>query len=437
MSDDNDLFGQATRGERFNEMPLAKRMAPRTLAEFAGQEHIVGPGKLLRRAIEADRVSSVIFSGDPGTGKTALANVIATQTNSEFVTLNAVHAKVADIRAVVEKAKQTRAMYGKKTTLFIDEIHRFSKTQQDALLPDVEAGVITLIGATTENPYFSIIPALVSRSQVFEFRPLKVEDLKKLISNALNDERGLKKYRVDIAPDAIEHLIDMAGGDARKVLNGLELAAVTTLPAKDGSVHIDRTIIEESMQKKKVVYAEDQHYDVISAFIKSMRGTDPDATLYWLGKMLYAGEDPRFIARRIIICAAEDVGNADPQALVVATSALQAVSEIGMPEGRIILAQAAVYVACAPKSNASYKGIDAALSDIEQGMDLQVPLHLQNAVYDGEKKAGKGRDYIYPHDAPFGYVAQEYLPQKRPYYIPVDRGYEKKIRDWLLFLKKK
>lgn len=434
MSAGKDLFTQATERERFTEMPLARRMAPKNLNQFAGQEHIVGPGKLLRRAIEADRVSSVIFSGDPGTGKTALANVIAEQTNAEFVTLNAVHAKVADIREVVEKAKQDRAMYHKKTILFIDEIHRFSKVQQDALLPDVEDGVVTLIGATTENPYFSIIPALVSRSQVFEFKPLERKHLRQIIDNALKDDRGLSRYKVDISADATEHLIDMSGGDARKVLNGLELAVLTTMPGKDGVIHVDRTIIEESVQKKKVVYDEDEHYDVISAFIKSMRGTDPDAVLYWLAKMIYAGEDPLFIARRIVICAAEDVGNADPQALVVANAALQTVREIGMPEARIILAQAAVYVACAPKSNASYMGIDAALGDIKNGLDLPVPSHLMNAVYEGEKQAGKGKGYIYPHNSPNGYAPQEYLPQKKKYYAPTDRGYEKKIREWLAHL---
>jgi putative ATPase len=433
----DDLFQRATAGARFQEMPLARRMVPRDLSEFIGQEHIVGPGKLLRRAIEADRVFSIIFSGDPGTGKTALSNVIARQTNSDFITLNAVHAKVSDIRAVIEKAKETRAMYGKKTILFIDEIHRFSKVQQDALLPDVEDGVVTLIGATTENPYFSIIPALVSRSQVFELKPLNKEDLKKIIRNAISDERGLKNYKLDLPADAEEHLINMAGGDARKVLNGLELAAVTTLPGKDKVVHLDRAIIEDSIQKMTVVYSEDDHYDVISAFIKSMRGTDPDAVLYWLGKMIYAGEDPLFIARRIVICASEDIGNADPQALVIANNALQAVREIGMPEARIILAQAAVYVACAPKSNAAYKGIDAALADIKQGLNMPVPLHLKNAVYEGEKKEGKGAGYKYPHSYPGGYTPQEYLPQNKKYYIPVERGYEKKIREWLAALGKK
>ncbi|MBU0580303.1 MAG: replication-associated recombination protein A, partial [Candidatus Margulisbacteria bacterium] len=338
MSADKTLFQAAVEKTRFSEMPLAKRMIPRTLDEFVGQKHIIGPGKLLRRAIEADRVQSIIFGGNPGTGKTALANVIANQTKSEFVKLNAVHSKVADIREVVAKAKENRELYGKKTILFIDEIHRFSKTQQDALLPDVEDGTVTLIGATTENPYFSVISSLISRSQIFEFKPLAKQELFEIIDRALQAEQGLKKYKVNISQEAKEHLIKAAAGDARKVLNGLEIAVCTTKPNAQGVVDVTVEIAEESVQKKYVVYGEDDHYDIISAFIKSMRGTDPDAVLYWLGKMIYAGEDPRFIARRIVICAAEDVGNADPQALVVANSAMQAVAEIGMPEARIILA---------------------------------------------------------------------------------------------------
>jgi putative ATPase len=437
MSTNNDLFQAAYDKRKFWEMPLAKRMVPRSLTEFIGQEQIVGEGRLLRRAIEADRVQSVILGGNPGTGKTALANVIAEQTDSIFIRLNAVHAKVADIRRVVEQAKRDRAEYHKKTILFIDEIHRFSKTQQDALLPDVEEGTVVFIGATTENPYFSVIPALVSRAQIFELKPLNNEDLSRVIDNALQDERGLKKQKISLPQESKDHLIKVAGGDARKVLNGLEIAALTTVPSKDGTINLTSDIIEESVQKKKVVYGENEHYDVISAFIKSMRGTDPDAALYWLGKMIYAGEDPRFIGRRIVICAAEDVGNADPQALVVANAAMQAVAQIGMPEARIILAQAAVYVASAPKSNASYTAIDDVLADIKNGLDLPVPLHLQNAVYEGEKKDGKGQDYKYSHSYPNGYVKQEYLPADKKYYIPTDRGYEKKIGDWLKFLDQK
>ncbi|MFC1517624.1 replication-associated recombination protein A [Candidatus Margulisiibacteriota bacterium] len=446
MSAASDLFEVATEKTRFKEMPLARRMAPNSLEEFVGQEHIIGKGKLLRRAIEADRVQSIIFSGNPGVGKTALANVIAQQTNSQFVRLNAVHSKVADIREVVAKAKDDRAMYGKKTILFIDEIHRFSKTQQDALLPDVENGTVTLIGATTENPYFSVISSLISRSQVFEFKPLTKKDLYKVIDNALHSKRGLKEYKISLSEEAKKHLIDAAAGDARKVLNGLELAAYTTPPDSKGVINLSVDIIEESVQKKYVVYGDEEHYDIISAFIKSMRGSDPDAVLYWLGKMIYAGEDPRFIARRIVICASEDVGNADPQALIVSNAAMQAVAEIGMPEARIILAQAAVHVACAPKSNASYVGIDAALSDIKNGVDHPVPMHLKNAVYEGEKKegkpssaeatAGRGKGYKYAHSYPKGWVQQEYLPGGKKYYEPTDRGYEQKIQDWLKSLKK-
>lgn len=429
------LFQAATKKNRFKEMPLAKRMIPLNLNEFVGQEHIVGPGKLLRRAIEADRVQSIIFSGAPGIGKTALANVIATQTGSNFIKLNAVHSKVADIRQVVAKAKEDRAMYNKKTILFVDEIHRFSKTQQDALLPDVEDGTVTLIGATTENPYFSVISSLISRSQVFEFKSLSKENLNRLIDNALKSEKGLKHYKVEISDQAREHLIKAAAGDARKVLNGLELAVRTTKLDSNGVVNIGIEEAEESVQKKYVVYGEEEHYDIISAFIKSMRGSDPDAALYWLGKMIYAGEDPRFISRRIVICAAEDVGNADPQALVVTNSAMQAVAQIGLPEARIILAQAAVYVACAPKSNASYKGIDAVLGDIKNGVDFPVPMHLKNAVYQGEKDEGKGFGYKYAHSYPKGYVQQEYLPEKKEYYKPTENGFEKKIKEWLKYLR--
>ncbi|GBR77261.1 putative AAA family ATPase, partial [Candidatus Termititenax persephonae] len=347
-------------------IPLAKRLAPQDFAEFVGQEHIVGEGRLLRRAIEVDRLNSLIFAGPPGTGKTALANLIARKTQADFVQLNAVNSKVAELREVIEKAKETLAFQKRRTILFLDEIHRFNKTQQDALLPDVESGVIILIGATTENPYFSVNPALISRSQVFEFKALTAAESRQIIANCLQKYPSLVMDK-----DAQEHLIAMAGGDARKILNAIDLAALTT-PEQDKQIHLTLGIIEESIQKKQVVYDESAHYDIISAFIKSMRGSDPDAALYWLAKMIYAGEDPRFIARRIVICASEDVGNADPLALLVANAALTTVAEIGYPEARLTLAQAAVYVATAPKSNAAYSAINQALADVESGVDFAV-----------------------------------------------------------------
>ncbi|MDR1323618.1 MAG: replication-associated recombination protein A [Candidatus Margulisbacteria bacterium] len=411
-------------------MPLAKRMAPQDFAEFVGQEHIVGEGRLLRRAIEADRLNSLIFSGPPGTGKTALANLIARKTQAEFIQLNAVNSKVADLREVIEKAKETLAYHKRRTILFLDEIHRFNKAQQDALLPDVESGVIILIGATTENPYFSVNPALISRSQVFEFKTLTAAESLQIIENCL------QKYpNIIMADDAKKHLVLMAGGDARKILNAIDLAILTT-PEKEKKIQITLGVIEESIQKKQIVYDESAHYDIISAFIKSMRGSDPDAALYWLAKMIYAGEDPRFIARRIVICASEDVGNADPLALLVANAALTTVAEIGYPEAKLTLAQAAVYVATAPKSNASYLAINKALADVESGVDFAVPPHLLNAVYEQEKKKGKGSGYKYAHDFPNAYVKeQKYLPEDRKYYTPSNRGYEKKIQDWLKWLK--
>ncbi|GBR73099.1 putative AAA family ATPase [Candidatus Termititenax aidoneus] len=411
-------------------MPLAKRMSPQDFAEFVGQEHIVGEGRLLRRAIEADRLNSLIFSGPPGTGKTALANLIARKTQAEFIQLNAVNSKVAELREVIEKAKATLAYHKRRTILFLDEIHRFNKAQQDALLPDVESGVIILIGATTENPYFSVNPALISRSQVFEFKALTGPESLQIIENCL------RKYpNIAMDDDAKKHLVLMAGGDARKILNAIDLAVLTT-PEKEKKIQITLSIIEESIQKKQIVYDESAHYDIISAFIKSMRGSDPDAALYWLAKMIYAGEDPRFIARRIVICASEDVGNADPLALLIANAALTTVAEIGYPEARLTLAQAAVYVAAAPKSNAAYSAINQALADVESGVDFAVPPHLLNAVYEQEKKKGKGSGYKYAHDFPNAYVKeQKYLPENRKYYTPSNRGYEKKIQDWLKWLK--
>ncbi len=413
-------------------------MRPRDLSEFAGQEHILGPGKLLRRAIEADRLMSLILYGPPGVGKTALAHLIAERGNAHFVPLNAVTAGVADIRKVAQESALERTSSGKRTILFIDEIHRFTRVQQDALLPDVERGNITLIGASTSNPFFAIIPALSSRSQIFEFKPLKDEDIKTLLLRALADkERGLGNLAVKLEPEAQDFIIARSNGDARRALNALELGVLSTAPDASGTILYDLHTAEESIQKKALVYDEDEHYDTISAFIKSMRGSDPDATLYWMAKMIYAGEDPLFIARRIVIAASEDVGNADPRAIFVATAAYQAVERIGMPEGSIPLAQAALYVAAAPKSNASYLGIKEAMKDIEEGRLLPVPDHLKDAHYKGAARLGRGKGYRYPHDYPGHYVAQDYLPQKREYYRPTEQGEEKRIKERLAGLKKR
>jgi putative ATPase len=418
--------------------PLAWRMRPHVLSEFVGQKHILGTGKLLRRAIETDRFMSLILYGPPGVGKTALAHLIAEQSSAHFVSLNAVTAGVADIRKVTHEAMQERVQSDKRTVLFIDEIHRFTRVQQDALLPDVERGNITLIGASTQNPFFAIIPALSSRSQIFEFKPLDHEDLKTLILRALADkDRGLGNLAVTLTPDALDLIIAKSNGDARRVLNALELGVLSTAPGPDGVILYDLHTAEESIQKKALVYDEDEHYDTISAFIKSMRGSDPDATLYWMAKMIAAGEDPLFIARRIVIAASEDVGNADPRALFVAVSAFQAVERIGMPEGKLPLAQAAVYIASAPKSNASYLGIKEAMKDIEEGQLMPVPDHLKDSSYKGAGRLGRGKGYRYPHDFPGHYTAQDYLPQKREYYRPSEQGEEKRIKDRLAGLKKR
>ncbi len=399
--------------------PLAYRMAPATLDQYAGQDHIIGKGKLLRRAIEADRITSLILYGPPGTGKTALARVIANRTQAHFEWLNAAVAGIEDLRKIIQSAKARRANRV-RTVLFLDEIHRFNKLQQDVLLPDVEEGVITLIAATVENPFFYVNSALISRSQVFELKPLGAESLLKILDAALQDrDRGLGNMKIQVDSDALRHIAKMSDGDARKALSALELAALTTSPAEDGLVHITLETAEQSIQKKAVLYDKkgDQHYDTISAFIKSMRGSDPDAAVYYLAKMLYAGEDPRFVARRIVICASEDVGNADPMALVVATSALRAVEFVGMPEARIPLAQAAIYIASAPKSNACYRAIEAAMADMESEETMETPDHLKSGGYSGAKKLGHGEGYKYPHDYG-GQVEQEYLKKRRSYYKP-------------------
>jgi len=415
----------------FGHQPLAARMRPRDLSEFVGQSHILGPGVLLRRAIEADRIQSLIFFGPPGTGKTSLAQIIARQTRSKFERISGVESNVAEMRRVLASAANRLENKGQSTIFFIDEIHRFNKAQQDVLLPDVEGGVVRLIGATTHNPFFFINAPLVSRSQVFELRPLAEAELYVLLQRALADpDRGLGGLKIQADEAALRHLARLSDGDARKALNALEIAALTTAPAADGVIHLDLTVAEQSIQKKAVVYDdEDAHYDTISAFIKSMRGSDPDATLYWLAKMIHAGEDPRFIARRIVIHAAEDVGLADPMALVLANAAFQAAEFIGWPEARIPLAEAAIYIATATKSNSTVLAIDAALKDVESGRTLAVPEHLRDASYRGAKRLGHGQGYQYAHDHPGHFVAQDYLGAAKCYYEPTEQGVEKKIKE--------
>lgn len=432
-TDKRDLFEQKVKRGTTDE-PLAVKMRPRNLKEFVGQTHILGPGKLLTRAIEADRITSLILYGPPGTGKTALAHVISNITKSHFVQINATTSGVQELRREIDAAKLRRSLYNKKTILFIDEIHRFNKAQQDVLMPDVEEGVVTLIGATTYNPFFSIAAPLISRSLVFELKPLSESELSAILNNALKDkERGLGKLPLSVDRKAFEFLAKLSDGDARRALNGLEVAALTTAKSKDGTIHITLEAACESIQKKAVVYDkdEDAHYDTISAFIKSMRGSDPDAALYWLAKMLYAGEDPRFIARRIVICAAEDVGLADPQALVIANAALQISEFVGLPECRIPLAEACVYIACAPKSNSAYVGIEKALKDVEEGRTLEVPTHLKDASYYGAEKLGHGKGYKYAHSFKGHFVEQEYIPKKKIYYEPTEIGYEKVFKERL------
>jgi putative ATPase len=420
-----------TTPESSRHQPLAARMRPRTLSEFAGQTHILGPGQLLRRAIEADRIQSLIFFGPPGTGKTSLAQIIARQTKSKFERLSGAESNVADMRRVLSAAANRLENTGQPTILFIDEIHRFNKAQQDVLLPDVESGVVRLIGATTHNPFFFVNSPLVSRSQIFELRPLSEDDLFSLLQRALADtERGLGYMKIRADENALRHLAKISDGDARKALGALEIAALTTAPDKKGVVHIDLDAAEQSIQKKAVVYDdEDAHYDTISAFIKSMRGSDPDAALYWLAKMIHAGEDPRFIARRIVICAAEDVGLADPMALVLANAALSVSEFVGWPEARIPLAEATIYIATANKSNSAYLAIDAALADVKSGRTLPVPEHLRDTHYQGAERLGHGKGYEYAHDHPGHFVAQDYLGADKIYYQPTDQGVEKKIKE--------
>ena len=427
-----DLFSQGRKAQIEKESPLANRMRPRTLEAYVGQEHIIGPGRLLRRAIQADQLSSLIFYGPPGTGKTTLAMVIANSTQSHFITINAVLAGVKEIREAIETAQERRNLYGQRTTLFVDEVHRWNKAQQDALLPHVENGLIILIGATTENPYFEVNKALVSRSRVFQLKPLTEDDLRQVARAAVEDEeRGYGRFAIDLQPDALDHLVSVANGDARGVLNALELAVETTPPNDDGVRVITLDVAEESIQQRAVLYDKDgdTHYDTISAFIKSLRGSDPDAALYWMAKMLYAGEDPRFIFRRMAIFASEDVGMADPQALGVLISCWQSFERIGMPEGRFPLSQAALYLATAPKSNTTFSFFDA-LSTVEKEQEDEVPNHLKDANRDKEG-FGHGKGYLYPHSYREHWVAQQYLPtalQGKLFYQPSDQGYEREIQ---------
>ena len=435
-----DLFDYMREDKMEKESPLASRLRPRTLDEIVGQQHILGRDKMLYRAIKADKLSSIILYGPPGTGKTTIAKVIANTTSAAFTQINATVAGKKDMEQVVQEAKDRMGMYGKRTILFVDEIHRFNKGQQDYLLPFVEDGTLILIGATTENPYFEVNGALISRSVIFELKPLSAEDIGVLIRRAVYDtERGMGSYGAEISDDAVDFLADISGGDARMALNAVELGVLTTEPSADGKIHITVDVASECIQRRVMRYDKngDNHYDTISAFIKSMRGSDPDAAVYYLAKMLYAGEDIKFIARRIMICAAEDVGNADPMALTVAVSASQAIERIGMPEAQIILSQAAIYVATAPKSNSAVNAIFEAMDNVKK-MKTTVPSYLQDAHYDGAANMGRGIGYKYAHDYPNHYVEQQYLPDEikdEKFYHPSDNGHEKDIKEWMNFLK--
>ena len=431
-----DLFDYMREQNKENESPLASRLRPVTLDEVVGQEHIIGKDKLLYRAIKADKLSSILFYGPPGTGKTTLAKVIAHTTSAAFLQINATSAGKKDMETVVQQAKDNAGMYGKKTILFVDEIHRFNKGQQDYLLPFVEDGTIILIGATTENPYFEVNGALLSRSVIFELKPLTTDNIKTLLERAITDkDRGMGSYQAEATKEALDFLAEISGGDARMALNAVELAILTTPRSDDGLIHVTKEVVTECIQKRAVRYDKtgDNHYDTASAFIKSMRGSDPDAAIYYLARMLYAGEDIKFIARRIMICAAEDVSNADPMALVVATSAVQAVERIGMPEAQIILAQAVSYVASAPKSNSAVNAIQEAMEAVQAEGMATIPPHLQDAHYKSAGKLGHGTGYKYAHDYPNHYVSQQYLPDElvgRTFYRPTSNGYEKKIQEY-------
>jgi putative ATPase len=434
-----DLFHDIHEANLKKAQPLAARMRPRSLEEFVGQEHFIGPGKLLRRMLQADRLNSLIFYGPPGTGKTALAHVIAQHTHCRFCQINAVSAGIKDVREILEEARTELQQTGMRTILFVDELHRFNRAQQDVLLPDVEEGIIILIGATTQNPFFAINSPLLSRSQIFTFEPLTRDQIKSIIQTALTDkERGLGNTPIQMTDEAQDFLAEMSDGDARRALTALEVGVLSALPsgseasAPGASILFTLELAQDSIQRKQLDYdaTGDAHYDVASAFIKSMRGSEPDAAIYWLARMLEAGEDPRFIARRVVICASEDVGNADPQALVVAAAALQAVEFVGLPECQLPLAQAVTYIASAPKSNAATMAISKAREDVREGRTLPVPIHLRDANYPGAKQLGH-TGYQYSHDFESGWVKQEYLPEERRYYEPTDRGYEAIIRERL------
>ena len=430
-----DLFGDVRKKNFQRVAPLAVRMRPRTLDEFVGQQHFLGPGKLLRRMLEADRLTSVIFYGPPGTGKTTLASLIATYTKSHFESVNAAAVGVKEVRQILEDAKERLANSSQRTVLFLDEIHRFNRAQQDILLPDVEAGLILLVGATTENPFFAVNSPLISRSQIFQFSAISEEDIRKLIHRAIEDkERGFGNLNIQIDKEAVDLWATMSDGDARRALMALEVA-VLSMTKESGAteIYITLDVAEQSIQRKAIVYdaTGDEHYDAASALIKSMRGSDPDAAVYWVARMLEAGEDPRFIARRIAILASEDIGNADPRALSVAAAAFDVVEKIGLPEARITLSQAAIYMATAPKSNASYLAIERAIKDVREGRTIPVPIHLRDTHYQGSKRLGHGAQYKYAHDYPGGFVDQDYLGVDKTYYEPTDRGYEAEIAERL------